>query len=229
MGCCTYKPHREVTGTHRHFVKDLWKHRAISKFTDNEAQYWSTETIRKKFHKGAVREVLGNNRGRYDDELVKHIVRKASKPFVVTVLAAKAPYIDGTLLKIMQFFRESGFTDITAQQYCLTLKSLTSSAIFTHQLMFSICEDYQWKVLVPVFSTAQASYDFPGEAILPFSSRYHKGEGYGAFSSVYKVKIEPGHFGDPGRGVSFCGRSRACEVVMNCVVLRARNFLAGVA
>ncbi|KAK3346548.1 hypothetical protein B0T25DRAFT_571681 [Lasiosphaeria hispida] len=189
MGCFSSKPSgdchpREVTENHEKFVESLYNHQATSKFTDNEAKYWSAKTIRVKVDERA------------------YIVEKASKLFVIAVITVQLPYVRDTLLKIVQFFRENGFTDETvqrltnktAQQYCLTLKSLTGSAIFTHQLMSSICADYQWKVLVPVFSTAIASYEFPGKTILPWSRDYDGGEGHGAFSRMYKGSPPPEYF-----------------------------------
>ncbi len=66
----------------------------------------------------------------------------------------------------------------------------------------SIACDLQNKVFVPVFSTEMSSYNFGGQAILPFTKCRNDGEEVGAFGRVYKVKIRPGHFKDPSRAVS---------------------------
>ncbi|KAI0107167.1 hypothetical protein GGR51DRAFT_571065 [Nemania sp. FL0031] len=56
----------------------------------------------------------------------------------------------------------------------------------------------QWAILVPVFSTATANYDFPSGMIMPFTKHEVKsGEQSGSFGRVQKIEIHAGQFEDP--------------------------------
>ena len=194
-----------AVGTHEAFHDDLYESKCTSNFPVANSPYWSTKVIKSKVTGKTVREVLGSARGgRYDDTLVNYIVEDARKLFVIVVLTVQDPYNDDKLLKIMKYFqgrkmRDSEFsTEIVSSnkgsksQY-LTEESLQGLDLLKHQLRTSMC-DTQWKVLVPVFSTEKANYDFAGRTILPFSREPADGVGSGAFSTVWQVKIQPGHF-----------------------------------
>ena len=163
-----------------------------------------------------VRQELKKSKSNWDDKLVEYIVRDAKKLFCVSVVTLGND--PDKIVKVMKFFQTHGFLDgdrstdfaikrpgkeLVEHHSGLTTMELTEkngSQVFSSAEADRFCY-HQWKVLVPVFSSAVINYSFGHQIILPFIRVDAEGLEGGAFSKVYKVQIRRGHFADPQRKV----------------------------
>ncbi|KAJ9138328.1 Serine/threonine-protein kinase par-4 [Pleurostoma richardsiae] len=191
---------------------DLYERMVKSNFTDEEKVYWSKDVVDQLIQEHVVRRELAGARKKYKEKLIEFILHHAKKLFAMAVLADSG---HGKILKMMEFFETHGFQDsnlsaeidirsIGSQQRshpCLQMEHLTSldDKLWRAAILRRICE-VQWQILVPVLSTAKINYDFERKTILPFTKvAVDRGNLYGPFSRVYKVKIQSGHFEDQTR------------------------------
>jgi len=216
--------HESVTragmDTPQSLADDLYERTVKSNFTDEEKEYWSEDVVGQLIQGHVVRRELAGAREKYGEALVEFILHHAKKLFAITALADSD---HNKLLKVMKFFEMHGFRDCNLSAEidshsassrgqghpCLRMEHLTAldNKLWRAAIVRRICE-VQWQILVPVFSTAKTNYDFEGKTILPFTKvAVDRGNLGGAFSRVYKVKIQSGHFEDQTRPVSIIYRS----------------------
>ena len=175
-----------------------------------EGEYWTKPFIDKNIQDDVVRQELDKAREEYDDALVKYIVEDAKKLFLVSVVSFREPT---KVLRAMKLFQAYGYRDrkeptqFTIQKESKHFSGLERDSfrgmdqkLWSPANTGSFCEN-QWKALVPVLSTETQQYEFGGRTILPFTRIHHDGMAGGTFAKVYRIKIEQGHFVDPGRKV----------------------------
>ena len=170
-----------------------------------DINYWREATINDLIRDEIVRQELDRAGEPYSNQLVDFILRDGKKLLAMAVLA----HIEGKkLLEVMHFFQENGFRDselsaeVRPPGRCLVKEQLIEldPNLWKIGMATRICDEWQWKVLVPVISTERDNYNFRKQATLPFTKL--KTIGNGAFARVHQIRIQKGQFVDPTRHVS---------------------------
>ncbi|KAK0630531.1 hypothetical protein B0T17DRAFT_653944 [Bombardia bombarda] len=201
-----------ATGSNAHdgdLVEVLYEKHTSSKFANNDVEYWPRNIIHDFITEETVRHELSKTKGKpkSKEDVVKFILEGHGR-MLFTLAVVTAKHQPDKMLEIMRFFmgqkdRTVSPEVIINEPNWLIPEDLKERDRRLWNIMLAKdCCEYQWKVLVPIFSTEQAYYNFGKRTILPFTSLSTVDEGRGGFSKVHQVEIQPGHFDDPSRSRS---------------------------
>jgi hypothetical protein len=199
------------------FVDHLLDNPDLTNFPNPTVEYWSITTLKTLVHDKAVRQELklGGQRRLLEDSLVSYILEDALRVFTILAVSVDVDSQDRArkLVQMMQLFQGHEISDSIVSAEISTpdnrrtlldkelLKLLDpTSELFSPQLRSRI-EKNQWGFLVPIFSVNKPNYALSSQTVLPFA-RENVNKGYGAFSAVYKVRVQQGHVLDENEKVS---------------------------
>lgn len=206
----------------------LFKNKRESRLHGSDKVFWPKNIIISLRNEDFIRRLLTISNDRPSDSLVRFVVNHATR---LCAILATVFNKTRQLRKALEYFEENNFSDDNLSAEIKSGQSSKSySALLTEKLQnlegprgsqaeadedeeeeddrlwtpinIRTFQQNQWKALVPIFSTEKPEYNFKMSAILPFLTKETNQNRKGAFSTVYKVSLEPNHFEDKEISVS---------------------------